>query len=85
MTSAGPPVRVRLLMSVADADALAAQLVEVPRTLWVRRTLDQLWLRSVLIEQWRRTRLAERAAFELRANRILTALDPPEPVRRLKQ
>lgn len=79
------PARVRLLMSVREADALAARLVEVPRTLWVRRTLDQLWLRSVLVDQWRRTRVAERSAFEIRANRILTAIDPPQleqPVKR---
>ncbi len=41
----------------------------------------KLWLRSALIEQWRRTRLSERAAFEARADRILSALSlkPDEP------
>jgi hypothetical protein len=70
--------RVRLRMSVDEAASLAAELVEVSCTPAVRRTLDQLWLRSVLIEQWRRTNRVERAAFEARANRILSALDPPE-------
>jgi hypothetical protein len=76
--SGGPSglARVRLHMSARDADQLAASLVEVPRTAWVRRILDQLWLRSVLIEQWRRTNLAERPAFEARADRLLASLDP---------
>jgi hypothetical protein len=68
--------RVRLRMSVRTADELAAALVEVPRTRWVRSILDQLWLRSVLVEQWRRTNLAERPAFEARADRLLASLDP---------
>jgi len=71
--------RVRLLMPLLDADALAAQLTAVPRTSKIERILDQLWLRSTLIEQWRRTSLAERTDFEDRANRVLAALDPEEP------
>jgi hypothetical protein len=68
--------RVRLLMHVADAERLADLLsAQIPAE-DEQRLLDQLWLRTVLIEQWRRSRVAERSAFELRADQVLTALDP---------
>jgi hypothetical protein len=68
--------RVRLLMALTTADGLAEELSARPLTPRAERLLDQLWLRSVLIEQWRRTRINERPRFELRADRILAALDP---------
>lgn len=69
-------VRVRLLMSISDAEQLAERLTAAPPSPAVARLLDQLWLRSALIEQWRRTRLTERSSFAARADRLLAALDP---------
>jgi hypothetical protein len=62
-------------MPLASAEALA-DLLEGDASADAERLLDQLWLRSALIEQWRRTRISERRAFEVRADRILAALDP---------
>jgi hypothetical protein len=67
---------VRLLMSDADAQALANLLSSQTGTEVEQRILDQLWLRTALIEQWRRARILDRPDFELRANHILSALDP---------
>jgi hypothetical protein len=61
--------RVRFAMSVAGAEALANLLVVRSAGTGGQRLLDQLWLRTVLIEQWRRTRVAEREAFQERADR----------------
>jgi hypothetical protein len=67
--------RVRLAMSVADAQVLANALSSQIAASVEQRILDQLWLRTVLIEQWRRTRIVERRAFQERADRVLSALD----------
>jgi hypothetical protein len=75
LEESGSP-RVRLLMSAADAKALANLLSAQTGTHVEHRILDQLWLRTVLIEQWRRTRIAERGAFRERADRVLSALEP---------
>jgi hypothetical protein len=69
------PVRVRLEMPLAEAEALDTVLASALDSHHTQRLLDQLWLRSVMIEQWRRTARAERPAFEVRANSILAALD----------
>lgn len=66
----------RLLMSLSDARALADVLSSSLDDPSEQRILDQLWLRTALIEQWRRTRIAERRAFQERADRTLSALDP---------
>ena len=86
LTSVGPTTgqhlnepgtpRVRLLMSVAEAEGLADLLSARIPSKDEQRLLDQLWLRTVLVEQWRRSRIAERPAFELRADQVLAALDP---------
>lgn len=76
VASGAAACRVRLLMHLAEAEALEIRLTGRPANPDVIRLLDQLWLRSVLIEQWRRTRLSERAAFARRADRLLSALDP---------
>ncbi len=68
--------RVRFAMSVDEAQVLADILPSRIDGRDGRRLLDQLWLRTVLIEQWRRTRVAERGAFQERADRALSALDP---------
>jgi hypothetical protein len=70
-----PEARVRLAMSVADAQVLANALSAQIAASVEQRILDQLWLRTVLIEQWRRTRIVERRAFQERADRVLSALD----------
>jgi hypothetical protein len=70
-----PEALVRLVMSLADAQVLANSLSSQTVASVEQRILDQLWLRTVLIEQWRRTRLAERRAFQERADRVLSALD----------
>jgi hypothetical protein len=70
-----PEARVRLAMSVADAQVLANALSSQIAASVEQRILDQLWLRTVLIEQWRRTRIVERRAFQERADRVLSALD----------
>jgi hypothetical protein len=75
-TSAQLAPRVRLLMPLHDAEALAEVLDRGRAHAPTERLLDQLWLRSVLIEQWRRTCLSERAEFERRSDRLLAALDP---------
>jgi hypothetical protein len=66
---------VRMASTAADTEQLAALLPRLPDDVQ-ERVVDQLWLRSVLIEQRRRTRIAERSAFEARADRMLAALDP---------
>jgi hypothetical protein len=71
-----PESRVRLMMSLADAQVLANSLSSQTVTSVEQRILDQLWLRTVLIEQWRRTRIAERKAFQERADRTLSVFDP---------
>jgi hypothetical protein len=58
-----------------DALRLGEHLLGIRGSKEERRNLDQLWLRSVLIEQWRRTPRAERGRFEVRADRLLRALD----------
>jgi hypothetical protein len=63
-------------MSVADAQILADSLSSQTAPSVEQRILDQLWLRTVLIEQWRRTRIVERRAFQERADRALSVLDP---------
>jgi len=70
------PPRVRLLMPLADASALADVLSSRTGDPDEQRILDQLWLRTTLVEQWRRTRIADRRAFQERADRALSALDP---------
>lgn len=70
------PPRVRLLMSLADASALADVLSTASADSGEQRILDQLWLRTALLEQWRRTRIVERRVFQKRADRTLSALDP---------
>jgi hypothetical protein len=68
---------VRINMSVDDAGRVAGALrPREGRNATVQRLMDQLWLRSVLVEQRRRTRIAERDAFDRRADVILAALDP---------
>jgi hypothetical protein len=69
-----PPL-IRFGMSSTDGLRLGEYLLSIRGTTEERRNLDQLWLRSVLIEQWRRTPLVERGRFEVRADRILRALD----------
>ena len=75
LDESGSP-RVRLLMSVADAEELADLLSAQITAKDEQYLLDQLWLRTVLIEQWRRVRIVDRRAFEERADRVLGALDP---------
>lgn len=77
LDESGSP-RVRLLMSVADAQALADQFSAQISSRSEQRLLDQLWLRTVLIEQHRRVRRIERIGFRLRADRLLEALDPAD-------
>lgn len=72
-----PPLpRVRLLMPLADASMLADVLSSCIGAADEQRILDQLWLRTTLVEQWRRTRIVDRRAFQERADRVLSALDP---------
>ncbi len=68
--------KVRLSMSIVDAEALANLLSSNAIASVEQRILDQLWLRTTLIEQSRRTRNVERRAFRERADRVLSALDP---------
>lgn len=70
------PPRVRLLMPLAEASALADALLSHTDDRDKQRVLDQLWLRTTLIEQSRRVRTTEREAFRERADRMLSALDP---------
>lgn len=72
-------VAVRMRMSAADAVTLDDLWPRLPADVQARVS-DQLWLKGVLTEQRRRTNLSERAAFDERADRILTALDPQDPV-----
>ena len=72
--SRGP--RVRMGLSIVNAESLAAKLTESRDPEFRDKIMDQLWLRTVLIEQRRRTRLNERPAFDRRADRILAAIDP---------
>jgi hypothetical protein len=67
--------RVRLLMSVIDAEGLADLLSSRIPAKDEQRLLDQLWLRTVLIEQRRRIRREERVAFTIRADRMLKVFD----------
>lgn len=69
-------IRVRLRMGENAARVLGEQLLAVRGTGQEGRLLDQLWLRTVMVEEWRRTHIAERAAFEACADRLLAALDP---------
>ncbi|HYM46323.1 MAG TPA: hypothetical protein VES65_09235 [Solirubrobacteraceae bacterium] len=62
-------------MSMTDAQLLA-DLLSPPSASDEQRLLDQLWLRTVFAEQRRRVRYDERTAFEIRADRLLEALDP---------
>ena len=71
-----PDTRVRLRMGETAARVLGEQLLAVRGTGREGRLLDQLWLRTVMVEEWRRTHVAERAAFEACADRLLAALDP---------
>jgi hypothetical protein len=75
-TAEGQTPKVRLSMTLVDAQALAELLTLQRAGPGRQRILDQLWLRTALIEQWRRTRVAERSAFQERADRTLSALDP---------
>ena len=68
---------VRMGMSAPDAEALSDILLRCPDDV-AERVQDQLWLRSVLVEQRRRARIDERGRFDIRADRILALLDPPE-------
>lgn len=68
---------VRMGMTMADAAALAEVYHRLPADVQAAVS-DQLWLKAVLVEQRRRTRIAERPAFDARADRILELLDPPE-------
>jgi hypothetical protein len=62
-------------MSVVDGERIADLLsAQIPFE-HEQRLLDQLWLRTTLLEQWRRTRIAQRKAFQERADRTLSALD----------
>jgi hypothetical protein len=63
---------VRMGMSVAEGAELADELLTLPADA-AQRVHDQLWLRTVLVEQRRRTRIAERAGFDARADRVLAA------------
>jgi hypothetical protein len=69
------PPRIRFRMSSTDGLRLGEHLLSIRGSKEERCNLDQLWLRSVLIEQWRRTPRAERGRFEVRADRLLSALD----------
>lgn len=66
---------VRMSMSVVAGTRLLEILDRCPADV-ADRVHDQLWLRSTLVEQRRRTRIAERDAFDARADAILEALDP---------
>lgn len=73
----GPLPRVRMFFS----EESAGQIAEVirgsgGRTHQGERLRDQLWLHTVLWEGRKRTAVAERDAFDERADRILEALDP---------
>lgn len=68
---------VRMGMSVAEGEVLSDLLLRCPEDV-AERVHDQLWLRTVLVEQRRRATIAERPAFDARADRILELLDPPE-------
>jgi hypothetical protein len=70
--------RVRMGMSVPEAERLADLLLDCPPGARRERYLDQLWLRTVLAEQERRMRIAERDGFRARAERVLAVLDPEE-------
>lgn len=70
-------IAVRMHSTAADAAALSDVLLRVPADVSARLA-DQIWLRALLIEQRRRVRVAERAAFDVRADRILGLLDWPE-------
>lgn len=68
--------RVRLMMSVADTEGLAELLCAQMAPQDEQCLLDQLWLRTILIEQRKRIRRDERAAFAIRADRLLAVFDP---------
>jgi hypothetical protein len=76
----GRTTRVRLAMSLPEAQALSEVLALRSVGVDGQRLLDQLWLRTVLIEQQRRIRCVERTDFRIRADRLLEALDPPRAV-----
>jgi hypothetical protein len=67
--------RVRLSMSIAEAQGLADLLSAQIPAKDEQRLLDQLWLRTVLIEQRRRIRRDERVDFTMRADSMLAVFD----------
>lgn len=77
MNAASVTVAVRMGMGVREGELLADLLPRCPQD--VRGQVhEQLWLRAVFTEQRRRTNVAERPAFDARADRILAQLDPQE-------
>jgi hypothetical protein len=68
---------VRMTMTARLAERLAEHLIDVRGTEREAALCEQLWLRTVFVEQRRRTVMAERAAFDAQADRLLAALDPP--------
>lgn len=73
-------ITVRMTLPVDQAEWFARNSRRLPRDV-IDRVRDQLWMRAVLTEQRRRTNVGERAAFDVRADRLLAALDPQEPGR----
>jgi hypothetical protein len=66
-----------MTMTARLAERLAEHMLDVRGTRREEALCEQLWLRTVLVEQRRRTVMAERVAFDLQADRLLAALDPP--------
>jgi propanediol utilization protein len=62
-------------MSEADAERIDGQLAGCPNV-EVSAVLDQLWLRTALIVARNQVRVAERDAFNARADRALARVGP---------
>lgn len=72
--------QVRMGMSVAQAGALELILDRCDDELR-GLVMDQLWLRTVFVMRRRQLEICERAAFDVRCDRVLERIDPRDGAR----
>jgi len=71
-TLCGPSTRVRMRMSLDEAQRIREELLGLRGSPAARAIHDALWLRVVLLDHCHRLGAADRTRFERRANRLLS-------------